>query len=177
MQIFFKERKGNEMKKIKILLSIGALFLFSIISINAASSGSYRGPTLYPGGPPVNGPVFNLRSAQSTALVSNSGVYFTELGYLESGFAKGDRAFPIWLYDQDFGNADDQLKTYEGYFRYDYTTLYLIKPMSSIESYDNIIDTNGDAVGELYLKAQLGPVSGDAKNISTELFYYEIVLN
>lgn len=162
------------MKKLMKILVISCCFVLSVIVINASESGFKRGPTLKLD-IAVNGPVHELTSSSGTALVSNSGIYFSELGFLEDGYAKLPRDFPIWLYDEDEAlNPDDKLKTYEGMFNYDYTTLHSIDYIGTNSS--DVIDSEGDNTAELYIKARLMSVAGDSNKLTTELFYYNLVL-
>lgn len=117
--------------------------------------------------------VYKLKSSYSTATGSNTGVIFSELGFLEDKYASGPRSFPLYLYEEDFTGGDDKVKTYEVYFQYDYHNIAYIQLEETNAAGD--IEASGDEQAELYLSGKLQKLSSDP-NSATHLFYYNISL-
>lgn len=163
------------MKK-KTLLGLSFAALLSITTVGAATSGIQTN-LKFKLDQWISGETFELKSAYTTASPENSGVYFTECGSLEMGYANNSyRDFPIYLYDDDgWGAADDKLKRYEGYFSG--RSLLYVQYEALMDSSGNI-DGTGDDVAELYIEGRLGKLPGDVELTGgTDLFYYEIILH
>lgn len=161
-------------KSLKVLAVLIAVVGIFISNVNATT---HTGYVLDPGWiPGVNreGPTYKLTSGYATVQGSNTGVYFSELGYLESYYVAGDRDFPLWLYEEDFTNKDDLVKTYEVYFNYDYRSIYNIQVRQT--NLPGNIEDSGDNVGEFYLSGKMQRLSGDPSS-ATNLFKYNIFLN
>lgn len=161
------------MKKFtKYFIATCLLSMFSISTLFAASTGDILDPGWTPGVTSKT-PVYKLSSSSATAYGSNTGVTFSEIGYLEDNYATGERSFPIYLYEEDFSNADDKVKTYEIYFNYDYHSIAYIKLEAT--NIAGAIEANGDEQAELYLSGKMQKLSGDP-NSATHLFKYNISL-
>lgn len=160
-------------KLLSLAILVSLLIGFSVpTKVEAARTGETLGPN-YKTGEWINGRVHNITGSYATAKGSNTGVIFSQIGYLENYYVAGNRSAPIYLMDQDFVNADDQIKTYEIYFNYDYRTIYTIKLEATNQP--GAIDETGDSGAELYLRVYLQKLSGDPSS-STRLYYYNIEL-
>ncbi len=155
------------------LVTLAATTSLSVLPGTQENSGYVISPAFIPG-ETVRGDSFSLTSTESTAKGENTGVMYSELGYLENDYARGDRNFPLHLMEEDFVGGDDKVKTYEVYFDYDYVTLVNIALISTDAPGE--IDESDDPTAELYLNGNMQKLAGDPVR-GTNLFYYDITLN
>lgn len=170
-----KENKHMKIRKKTLFASLIALGIVGAsISVNAANSGYQLSPKFVLDELAV-GPTFNLTSSLSVATGANAGVYFKDLGQLESVYSSNsNRKLQFYLVDDDGWAADDLIKQYNG--RFEGRTLVSIQLGTVYEN--GYIDGSTDKTAELFIHGTLGRVSYDiGMPNGTTLFRYNIYLN
>lgn len=165
------------MKKVKILLSIALVLIFSF----AFATNSFAYYELYaheaPGGTAgqwvSDTDVRSMTATTSPVYPNMVGFYYkpTTLKSLSTSFASNsNRSYMMYLVEDDVGNYDDLVKYYYGTF----SGRYLSSITYDHACTDDSIEAHRGI--ELYIKQKVGTISGDLTTSYTTLFsfYYGV---
>ena len=162
--------------KLVAILFLSAMIVFSTSNIMAYQTSGTRVPYQSEVGKwNYISPSYSLSSQGAPVKGTDTAVYFSSLGYLETYFvADSSRKVRVQLWEEDFGiNSDDHVKTYVLSFKG--------RTVSGVESITThlpgaIEDTN-DKTAELYLYQFIDKKTGDSTTFKTLLYNFEIRVN
>ena len=161
-------------KTIIVAMLVGVLTLVGTTKVSAGSCTSIiGGMNYYTNGYYMVGSTYSLASSYATATRERAGTYFYNYYSITPGLSTDyNRILDIRLMESDFLGNDDEVKVYTGTFKSDGRTLTKVERTDT--KADAEIESTGDNVSELYLKATLGKSSGDSLGMSRSVFDYQL---
>lgn len=147
-----------------------ALGTQSVSAFNS-NSGYREGPGAYAGAW-SQGETFALKTAYTPVTGTEVSTYFKNYGWLRDGVCveSNTRELTVELWEEDYLNDDDHVKTYRGSFqRRQLTEIHALPVVMS-----GNIEADNDPTAELYIKLHISYVQGDKTTTNGGLFMYDI---
>lgn len=158
---------GGKMKKVVFtMIATFAFFAIAVPIVNAQQTATVPGPNLTPEST-YKTSVQSITS-QWTAQGVNTFVYFTQRQTMGTNMASWNgRKMTVRLYDEDWLNGDDLIKTYTWAFQG-----RALNTVSVTTQISNAFEDSGDKTGELYLTFYVTKNSEDSGKTGQFFKYY-----